>query len=71
MPTKTENRPDALLTLREVAAWLGVSEATLHSWRYRGEGPAGFRLNKGRVRYRRSDVERWLAEQADDRDPAA
>ncbi len=50
---------------REVAAMLGVSEATIHQWRYRGEGPPGYRLNGGRVRYREADVLAWLEGQRD------
>ena len=36
--------------------------ATLRQWRHRGVGPRCFRI-EGRVVYRRSDVELYLAEQ--------
>lgn len=58
-----------LMRLRELAEYLDVSESTVHNWRYRGEGPPGFKVG-GQVRYRREDVEEWLEEQADDRQPA-
>lgn len=51
-----------LLTLRETAERLGLSETTLYGWRVHREGPPSFRMG-GRVRYREADVERWIAEQ--------
>lgn len=68
MSATTQKRPEALLTLQQVAGWLGVSKATLYAWRYQGDGPPGYRLHGGGVRYRRADVEQWLDEQ---RDPAS
>jgi excisionase family DNA binding protein len=43
------------------AAYLNVPARTLEDWRYRGEGPPYVRLGRG-VRYRRSDVDKHLAE---------
>ena len=54
-------RIDRLLTAGELGAFLGVPVATLYAWRYRGKGPAGFRVGK-HLRYRRSDVEYWIRE---------
>ncbi len=52
-----------LMTRAEVAELLGIPENTLRNWRYRGiEGPRSFRVGKT-VRYRREEVERWLAAQ--------
>ena len=62
---------ERLMSLEDVAEMLGVPTSTLYQWRYRGIGPRGYRLANGRVRYRRADVEQWLAEQADHRDPAS
>ena len=50
---------DRLLTIRELAVYLDVPVKTLYAWRYRGEGPIGFRVGK-HVRYRWSDVEQWI-----------
>lgn len=58
-----------LLTIREVADYLGVSVQTIYNWRYRGEGPPGLKV-MGQVRYRPEDLEGWLSDQADDRQPA-
>lgn len=46
---------------RRLAEHLDVPLSTLYKWRYRGEGPPGIKIG-GHVRYRRSDVERWLAD---------
>lgn len=47
----------------EVAAYLGVPERTLQTWRYFNKGPRYSRTGKY-VRYRWSDVEAWLDEHA-------
>ena len=50
-----------LLTARELAAWLGVSPATvLRRWRA-GEIP-GFRIASNCLRFDRAELEAWLAE---------
>ena len=54
-------RTDRLLTVDELAIYLGVPVATLYAWRYRGQGPAGFRVGK-HLRYRWSDIEYWIRE---------
>jgi predicted DNA-binding transcriptional regulator AlpA len=38
-----------------------ITEPTLAQWRYLGKGPAFVKVGSA-VRYRRSDVMRWLAE---------
>ncbi|ADP78336.1 helix-turn-helix transcriptional regulator [Pseudofrankia inefficax] len=53
---------EELMTSRQVSEFLNVPAATLRTWRLRGSGPQSFRLC-GTVRYRRSVVEAWLAEQ--------
>jgi excisionase family DNA binding protein len=55
---------EPLVSLAEVAAYLGLPPATLHQWRYRGVGPVGYRVGR-HVRYRMSEVDRWLEAQAD------
>jgi excisionase family DNA binding protein len=53
------------MTLTELSELLGVPMSTLYAWRYRGEGPAGYRIGR-HVRYRRSIVEAWIEHQADE-----
>ncbi|WP_435794851.1 helix-turn-helix transcriptional regulator [Nocardia beijingensis] len=51
-----------LLTTKEVSELTGIPVGTLRFWRHSGIGMASFALRK-RVVYRRSEVERWIAEQ--------
>jgi predicted DNA-binding transcriptional regulator AlpA len=51
---------EPLLTTSEVATWLGVAPISLRKWRTSGAGPQFIRVC-GAVRYRRSDVENWIA----------
>jgi excisionase family DNA binding protein len=50
--------PD-LLSVSELAEYLGVPLSTIYLWRVRGEGPPGFKVGK-QVRYRVADVANWL-----------
>jgi excisionase family DNA binding protein len=59
----TSNDNLQLLSPETVAELLGVPKATLYAWRSRDEGPKGFKIGK-HLRYRRSEVERWLDERA-------
>jgi excisionase family DNA binding protein len=52
-----------LLSLQELAEYLGVPSGTIYQWRYRGVGPAGIKVGR-HVRFRMSDVQRWLDEMA-------
>ena len=56
-----ESSSDAhrLLSARELADYLGVPLATVYAWRYRGQGPRGFRAGRY-LRYRWYDVEEWI-----------
>jgi excisionase family DNA binding protein len=56
---------DQLLTAQELADYLGVPLATIYAWRYRGEGPPGFRAGK-HLRFRRSDVDQWINDRLED-----
>jgi excisionase family DNA binding protein len=56
---------DRLLTVQELANYLGVPVATIYAWRYRHEGPPGFRVGRY-LRFRRSDIEEWLNNQLDE-----
>ena len=62
--------PDPLMTPAELAEECKVEIATIYSWRTRGMGPKGFKL-AGSLRFRRSEVRRWLAESGDTAQVAA
>ncbi len=53
---------ERLLLPGEVAELLRVSQDTLENWRCRGIGPSYLKFGKRDVRYRPSDVLRWLDE---------
>jgi excisionase family DNA binding protein len=57
---------DQLLTVEETAALLKVSTETLKEWRLagEGEGPKFMRLGHRTMRYRRSDIAKWMDERA-------
>lgn len=57
-PDKTW-QPDPLLTIDQVAHWLGKPKNTLYAWHSRGRGPRAIRVGNT-LRYRRGEVERWL-----------
>ncbi|NOY56781.1 MAG: helix-turn-helix domain-containing protein [Actinobacteria bacterium] len=56
------NNLDPLLSAQELADYLEVPIATIYAWRYRREGPLGFRAGK-HLRYRWSDIEEWINNQ--------
>lgn len=51
-----------LLTVSDLADYLRVPVNTVYQWNYKGTGPKPFKVGKY-VRYRRADVDRWLADQ--------
>lgn len=53
-------RPGELLNDHQLAAELNISRRTLQNWRPAKKGPPYVRFG-GAIRYRRSDVDRWLA----------
>lgn len=53
-----------LLSTKQVEKEYGINAGTLRFWRSTDQGPASFTLGpRGRVVYRRNEVERWLTEQ--------
>lgn len=65
MENQTEiTQPNRLMTTKEVAAYLRVSEGMLYDYRSLGIGPNYIKLGAQRlVRYCQSDVDTWLAKQ--------
>lgn len=48
----------------ELCAWLGIEKSTLNWLRQTQQGPVGHKIGK-QIKYRRRDVEDWLAARAD------
>lgn len=51
-----------LMSVRETAAALGITPATIYGWHYNKQGPVATKVG-GRLMYRPRDVEAWLDEQ--------
>ncbi|PWS43886.1 DNA-binding protein [Streptomyces sp. ZEA17I] len=57
---------DELMSPKEVQAEYGFTAQTLANYRWQGLGPAYIKVGpgrSGRIKYRRSSVERWLNDQ--------
>ena len=61
--TIDSNVEGGILTIDQAAAYLSIPKATLYTWRTRraGFGPRAVKLG-GCLRYRRSDLDTWVAE---------
>jgi excisionase family DNA binding protein len=57
----TEAEIHALMSPAEVAAYLSVPLQTVYLWNSQGTGPKSHRVGR-HTRYRRGDVEAWLAD---------
>ncbi|MGO1407967.1 MAG: helix-turn-helix transcriptional regulator [Brachybacterium sp.] len=53
-----------LISVQELAEYLDVPVQRIYDWRKAGTGPRGFRFGR-ELRFRVSDVEHWLDEQAE------
>lgn len=51
-----------LMTERQAADYLQVTTRTTQAWRYRGGGPKFVRISSRCVRYRKTDLDAWIAE---------
>jgi excisionase family DNA binding protein len=61
-PARSEN--DRLMTVEDLAEYLGLPIATIYKQRSEGTGPPGYRVGKF-VRWRRSEVDAWLETKRD------
>jgi excisionase family DNA binding protein len=61
-PTADSPLTSTILTIDEAAAYLAIPKATLYTWRTRraGFGPPAVKMG-GCLRYRRSDLDAWVA----------
>lgn len=51
-----------LVDEREAASILCYSVRALQNWRHRGGGPDFVKVSSRSVRYRRTDLEKWIAD---------
>lgn len=59
---QTHRTTSELMRQDEVAKLLNVSPRVLEAWRCRGGGPTFVKISVRCVRYRRDDVERFIAD---------
>lgn len=55
---------EKLLSVEEVADFLGVPVNTLYQWRHKGTGPIAFRVGRF-LRYDPAEVRDWLTSNAE------
>ncbi len=55
-----DNTPNELLDEKRLCAELGISPVTATKWRRRADGPPFVKIGR-LVRYRRADVDAWIA----------
>jgi excisionase family DNA binding protein len=53
-----------LLTPKEASEFLGVPESTLAHWRSERRGPVYMKLEGRLIRYRKSDLEKYIGERS-------
>ena len=63
-PRTDHERGERLLSIPELADYLGVPIATIYQWRHHHRGPTGYRIGR-HVRYHTRDIEHWLQTQRD------
>lgn len=62
-PSTTDDADDErLLTTEEAAEIIRMSKSSLARWRAEGTGPAYVLVGGRAVRYRRADVDAWMAD---------
>jgi len=54
---------ERLMTRKELAGYLGLEPNTLARWKWKGDGPPCIKIGRS-VRYRQSEVDRWLWQRA-------
>lgn len=59
------------LNTEQAARYLGLSKVRLEMWRCRGGGPPYVRIGTRIIRYRRSQLDAWMAEHQAEHAPAA
>ena len=53
---------EPLLSVEDLAEYLGIPVTTIYDWRVDGKGPCGIRVGR-HVKFAVSDVRDWLAQQ--------
>ena len=59
---KDETNQNHLVNEREAASILCYSVRALQNWRHRGGGPDFVKVSSRSVRYRRTDLDKWITD---------
>lgn len=70
-PTAPAQSPDDLLPDTEAAKYLNVAIQTVRNWRWKRTGPKWSRIGQRIIRYRRRDLDDFIARGASEQDAAA
>lgn len=70
MEQNTINTAPAILRMRELTRFIGLSKASIHRMINAGTFPGSVPLGVAAVGWMRSDVERWIADRVSMRDNA-
>lgn len=62
--TRAPELSEPLMSVADLATFLGVPVATIYAWRTDGRGPRGIRIGR-HVKFAHSDVHVWLDRQRD------
>lgn len=54
--------PDGRMTVESASLYLGLAQKTLAMWRCQGKGPPF--IKRGRIYYRKADLDQWIIEGA-------
>jgi excisionase family DNA binding protein len=57
---------EKLMTVQELAEYVGVPRSTVYQWNYAGTGPRFLKVGKY-TRFRLADVDAWLAERCSEK----
>lgn len=69
--TAPAQSPDDLLADTEAAKYLNVAIQTVRNWRWKRTGPKWSRIGQRIIRYRRRDLDDFIARGASEQDAAA
>lgn len=53
-------KDEKFITEVEVSRLLGLKQRTLQQWRMAGKGPSHIKLSERTIRYKLSEVQRWI-----------
>lgn len=56
---------DPLMTISQLAEYLAIPVQSLYMLRHRRQGPPAIKIGSATIRFRKSEVDAWLAQHAE------